>query len=103
MWTYKTIGGIIMVSKFKPGDIIKHFKRDFLSEEEKQSNKYIYSVIRIATHTETKEPLLIYQALYAPFETYARPLAMAEEKVDKEKYPDAVQEYRLELYNKEAD
>lgn len=87
-----------MKTKFRPGQIIKHFKRDFLSEEEKKGKKYLYNVIRIAIHTETKEPLLIYQALYSPFETYARPLAMAEEKVDKVKYPDAKQEYRLEIY-----
>ena len=92
-----------MASKFKPGDIIRHFKRDGLYEEEKKGNKYLYQVIGIAKHTETEEPMLVYQALYHPFQMFTRPLAMAEEKVDKEKYPDAVQEYRLELYNKEAD
>lgn len=90
-------------SKFKPGDIIRHFKRDDLYESEKAGNKYLYQVIGIAKHTETEESMLVYQALYYPFQMFTRPLAMAEEKVDKEKYPDAVQEYRLELYNKETD
>lgn len=92
-----------MESRFKPGDTIKHFKRDFVSEKEKEENKYLYHVLAIAKHTETEEPMLVYQALYHPFQVFTRPLAMAEEKVDKEKYPDAVQEYRLELYNKEKD
>lgn len=90
-------------SKFKPGDIIRHFKRDDLYESEKVGNKYLYQVIGIAKHTETEELMLVYQALYHPFQMFTRPLSMAEEKVDKEKYPDAVQEYRLELYNKEID
>lgn len=86
-----------MLTKFKPGQIIRHFKRDFISEEEKKENKYLYQVIGIGVHSETKEPLLIYQGLYRPFDIYARPLAMAEEKTDKVKYPNAVQEYRLEI------
>jgi hypothetical protein len=92
-----------MESRFKPGQIIRHFKRDDLYESEKEGNKYLYQVIAIAMHTETEEPMLIYQALYYPFQTFARPLSIAEEKVDKEKYPDIIQEYRLELYNKEKD
>ena len=93
----------MLKSRFKPGDIIRHFKRDDLYESEKQGNKYLYKVIAIAKHTETEEDMLVYQALYYPFETFTRPLKMAEEKVNKEKYPDVIQEYRLELYNKEAD
>lgn len=85
-------------SKFKPGQLLRHFKRDFISEEERKQNKYLYQVIGIAIHSETKEPMLIYQGLYAPFEMYARPLAMAEEKTDKVKYPEAKQEYRLQIW-----
>lgn len=85
-------------SKFKPGQLLRHFKRDFISEEERKQNKYLYQVIGIAIHSETKEPMLIYQGLYAPFEMYARPLAMAEEKTDKVKYPEARQEYRLQIW-----
>jgi hypothetical protein len=86
-------------SRFKPGQVIRHFKRDFISEEERRQNKYLYQVIGIAIHSETKEPMLIYQGLYAPFEMYVRPLAMAEEKTDKVKYPEARQEYRLQIWD----
>ena len=43
--------------------------------------------------------LVIYQGLYSPFETYARPYDMFNSKVDKEKYPNIKQEYRLERVN----
>lgn len=83
--------------RFKAGDILCHFKRDMCTEQERQQNKYLYEVIGIATHTETKEEMLVYKALYAPFGTYVRPLEMAMSKTDKEKYPEATQEYRLEV------
>lgn len=87
--------------RFQPGQIIRHFKRDFINPIEMGNNKYLYKVLAIAKHTETGEPMLIYQGLYAPFEVYARPLEMAESLVDKEKYPEAKQEYRLEVYTTE--
>lgn len=48
-----------------------------------------YEVLMIGTHTETKEPLVIYKALYAPFEVWVRPIAMFSEtvEVDGEVFP----------------
>lgn len=81
------------------GDIVKHFKRELCNEWQLEQNKYLYKVIALANHTETGEPLVIYQALYAPFTTYARPVEMFCSEVDKVKYPDIIQKYRLEVVN----
>lgn len=82
---------------FRVGDIVKHFKRDFLSEEEKNQNLYLYKIIGFASHTETKEDLVIYQALYGSFKTYARPMNMFMSDVDIKKYPNAKQACRFEV------
>ena len=81
------------------GDIVKHFKWETISEEERKQNKYLYCIRDIAEHTETGEEMMIYQALYAPFKTYAIPLDMFLERVDRSKYPDIKQRYRFEKHN----
>lgn len=83
--------------KIKPGDIVRHFKWYNFTEEEQKQNKGLYQVIAIATHSETNEKLVIYQALYDPFGVFARPLQMFMSEVDREKYPNAKQHYRMEI------
>jgi len=75
------------------GDIVRHFKREWVSEE---TSEYLYKILAFAQHTETGEHLVIYQALYAPFKICARPLEMFMSEVDRDKYPDVSQKYRFE-------
>ncbi|MDO5597111.1 MAG: DUF1653 domain-containing protein [Acidaminococcus sp.] len=81
---------------FHPGDLVQHFKREGLTEEEKRTNRYLYRIIGTAIHSETREPLMIYEALYGDFRLYARPEAMFLSEVDHRKYPDVKQKYRFE-------
>ena len=83
-----------MTREMHMGDIVRHFKRETV---ENPTTEYLYKILAFAEHTETGEKLMVYQALYAPFKICARPYAMFMSEVDREKYPDADQEFRFAL------
>lgn len=82
-----------MNNRFKHGDIVSHFKRETVS---KNTTKYLYKIIGIVIHSETKEEMMLYQALYDNFSYYVRPLDMFLSLTDKNKYPNIKQNYRFE-------
>ena len=67
-----------------PGQRYRHFK----------GNEY--EIICIARHTEDDDELVVYRSVKNPDAVYARPIEMFLSKVDKVKYPEAVQELRFE-------
>lgn len=88
---------MLKIDRFRVGDIVRHFKYETLTEEEKRQNKYLYKVFGLAEHSETKECLVVYGALYGNLQIYVRPYEMFVGEVDHEKYPEIKQKYRFEL------
>ena len=67
------------------GRIYRHFKGDY------------YLVEDIVIHSESKEPMFLYRALYDDGKLYVRPYNMFASEVDREKYPNVKQQYRFQL------
>ena len=67
------------------GRVYQHFKGDY------------YLAEALASDSETGRPFVVYRKLYGDGGLWLRPLDMFLSPVDKEKYPDAAQEYRFEL------
>lgn len=73
------------MQEIKVGRVYRHFKGNY------------YVVEALAHDSETQELCVIYRKLYGDGGLWVRPLAMFASKVDREKYPNAKQEYRFEL------
>lgn len=79
------------MNQLKINGIYRHYKGD----------KYI--VLDVATHSETKEELVVYRALYGDNKLYARPKTMFLEEITPEKLrPGLKQKYHFELQNIES-
>ena len=69
--------------EIRQGQFYRHFKGG------------LYQVMAIATHSETKKKMVVYQALYGDYGIYVRPYDMFASEVDHEKYPQVKQVYRF--------
>jgi len=67
---------------------LKHIYRHFKGN--------LYYVEDIAYDSETLEKYVVYRQLYDDNKLFIRPLEMFMSVVDRQKYPDAKQEYRFE-------
>jgi hypothetical protein len=59
--------------EIKPG-VYRHFKGN------------LYRVLAVATHSETLEPMVVYQALYKEQGIWVRPASMWTEQIDRPEY-----------------
>ena len=57
----------------KPG-LYRHFKGN------------LYRLLYVAKHSETLEPMVVYQALYGEMGVWVRPAAMWNEHIDRDDY-----------------
>ena len=62
--------------------------------------QYLYEFIGIATHSETRDRVVVYRALYGDKGLFVRPYEMFMEEVDHVKYPEIRQKYRFEKIGK---
>ena len=71
--------------RFHVGTIVRHFKGG------------LYRIEDFSRHTETGEMMVIYRQGCPPYQSFARPEPIFCSPVDKDKYPNATQEYRFEI------
>ena len=83
---------------------LMHFKREMEEISDDNYFKYIYKLLYVSTHSETKDLLVNYEALYEDeskgiklYHICSRPIEMFISKVDTKKYPNIKQKYRFEL------
>lgn len=108
--------------RFYPSDIVRHFKWDSFSQEDRNAGKGLYEILYYAEYLE--EDVVVYRSLDTKdlfeatanpdltqnsdlaknssnnttcLKVWVRPATMFESEVDREKYPNARQTHRFEL------
>lgn len=83
--------------RLRNGDFVKHFKRETLNIEP-DSPEHVYQIIELDAKSADDPSCIytIYRALYGNKQVWVRRKEEFLSEVDKEKYPDIKQVYRLE-------
>ena len=89
---------------------IQQIKRGYRMRKDPEANEIyrhfkgnLYQVICIAVNSENRQREVVYQALYAPYGIYVRPLDMFMSATDHVKYPDVKEAYRFTLVGRTGD
>ena len=95
---FRTLGRYDLNPKY-----LMHFKREMEEISDDNYFKYIYKLLYVSTHSETKDLLVNYEAIYddeandiSLYHICSRPIEMFISKVDTDKYPNIKQKYRFE-------
>lgn len=88
---------------YRVGSIVRYFKRDILSKEQKANNGYLYKIITFGTNNQTGELMVVFMGLYGSFSTFIEPIDIFSARVNKQEYPDIQQEYRYEVIKYQTD
>lgn len=81
----KNVSNSDLYDGLKPSrsNVVRHFKGKW------------YLTIFEGYYSENEEPVIVYKALYGDKKVWVRPKDMFNSKTDKEKYPNATQEFRF--------
>ena len=83
------------VQQIKPMDLVKGFKYERLTDDQRSKNIHIYEVLGFGYHTESGEKTVIYKAL-ASGEIWVTPYEMFMSEVNHKIHPDIKQKYCFE-------
>ena len=81
---------------FQQGTIVSHFKRDLVDTNDQMT--YLYEIIGLCFDCNYEQVRVVYKALYDNKQLYVRDYDEFYSEVDREKYPNAKQEYRFEIF-----
>ena len=87
-----------MGRNFKPGDIVRRFKREYVNPK---TPRYLYRIEGTAYDADTKEEYMVYTAIYADGKTWIRKKTEFEKEVNHWLFPDIAQKYVFELASPE--
>lgn len=86
-------------SRFQIGDKVRHFKRQFITEED-DPNLYLYEIVGIGLNLAEETLCVFYKPLYPnSFNMFSRPIEDFLGEVDHVRYPKSKQLHKYEKEN----